>query len=432
MNGIVIARGGVAEVVTLSDRLRPPGHRLRRRLDPRLPGLGLRRPARALGARRGARRRGARAPRRDRLPAADRPPRRIGRGRRGRGADPRRPDGRPRPARDRRRPRRRRAPLRARRARARRGRAPALPAAARDPLPHRRAGPAADRARDADRQPRARALGRGRRPGGHVPPGRRDDPARAARRRPARLRDRVADTNVAALDRAEAAARLLDASRSSRELRASTSTHYGEILAAAQAGGYRFAHFEGAPPEGTVILRHDVDLSLDAAAADGRARARRRRERDVLPDDRVGLLQPRLERGRRRRSRGCASSATASRCTPSIRTRPLDERFDPVVAWHNPDPEYMRAPLAGRADQRDAGAVVRPGHVPLGLEPALALRLPARRPRAPARSRGCSCSPTPRSGRIPGETMGQTMRAMLEAEKERRLQQLADDRIDLT
>ena len=32
----------------------------------------------------------------------------------------------------------------------------------------------------------------------------------------------------------------------------------------------------------------------------------------------------------------------------------------------------------------------------------------------------------------PGETMGQTMRAMLDAEKERRLQQLADDRIDLT
>jgi hypothetical protein len=32
----------------------------------------------------------------------------------------------------------------------------------------------------------------------------------------------------------------------------------------------------------------------------------------------------------------------------------------------------------------------------------------------------------------PGETMGQTMRAMLEAEKARRLQQLADDRIDLS
>ena len=32
----------------------------------------------------------------------------------------------------------------------------------------------------------------------------------------------------------------------------------------------------------------------------------------------------------------------------------------------------------------------------------------------------------------PGSTMGQTMRAMLDAERERRLEQLAEDRIDLT
>ena len=25
----------------------------------------------------------------------------------------------------------------------------------------------------------------------------------------------------------------------------------------------------------------------------------------------------------------------------------LDDRFEPVVAWHNPDPEYMTAPVAG-------------------------------------------------------------------------------------
>jgi len=24
-----------------------------------------------------------------------------------------------------------------------------------------------------------------------------------------------------------------------------------------------------------------------------------------------------------------------------------DDRFDPVVAWHNPDPEYMSAPSTG-------------------------------------------------------------------------------------
>ena len=47
--------------------------------------------------------------------------------------------------------------------------------------------------------------------------------------------------------------------------------HYREIVEAAQEGGYEFAHFDGAPVAGSVILRHDVDLSLDAAV-DGRAR----------------------------------------------------------------------------------------------------------------------------------------------------------------
>ena len=27
----------------------------------------------------------------------------------------------------------------------------------------------------------------------------------------------------------------------------------------------------------------------------------------------------------------------------------LDERFDPVVAWHNPDPEFMREPSTARS-----------------------------------------------------------------------------------
>ena len=51
-------------------------------------------------------------------------------------------------------------------------------------------GPLADRQGALDRLARARARGRGRRPGRHVPPGRRDDQAGAARRRPPRLRDR--------------------------------------------------------------------------------------------------------------------------------------------------------------------------------------------------------------------------------------------------
>ena len=41
--------------------------------------------------------------------------------------------------------------------------------------------------------------------------------------------------------------------------------HYRELLDAARAGGYRFAFFDAPPRPGDVLLRHDVDLSLDAA-----------------------------------------------------------------------------------------------------------------------------------------------------------------------
>src|SRR4029077_13690337 len=41
--------------------------------------------------------------------------------------------------------------------------------------------------------------------------------------------------------------------------------HYRELLDAARAGGYRFGGFDRAPEPGDLILRHDVDLSLEAA-----------------------------------------------------------------------------------------------------------------------------------------------------------------------
>ena len=62
----------------------------------------------------------------------------------------------------------------------------------------------------------------------------------------------------------------------------------------------------------------------------------------------------------------------------------LDERFERVVAWHNPDPDYMTEPVEGRENVMTR-AVVRPGALPLRLERALAPRLPAR-----ARSRAAS------------------------------------------
>ena len=211
MNGIVIARGGEPIVLTLSDRLRPPGVGFGVGWIHRLPGDGLRRPARRVGARRGAHRARARARDRDRLPAADRGAGRPRRGGRVRGAHPGRPDGRPRPPRGRRRPGRGAAPHRARRGAAGRARAAALPPAARDPLPDRRSRPASTGAGRAGGLAGEGARVPRRRRGRHVPGRGRDDPAGAARRRPARLRDRHGRTRTAeALERAEAAARLVE------------------------------------------------------------------------------------------------------------------------------------------------------------------------------------------------------------------------------
>jgi hypothetical protein len=44
-----------------------------------------------------------------------------------------------------------------------------------------------------------------------------------------------------------------------------TLEHYRELLRAAREGGYRWAFFDHEPKDGDLILRHDVDLSLDAA-----------------------------------------------------------------------------------------------------------------------------------------------------------------------
>ena len=205
--------------------------------------------------------------------------------------------------------------------------------------------------------------------------------------------------------------------------------HYGEIVAAARAGGYGFAHFEGAPVKGSVLLRHDVDLSLDAAVRMAEL------EHDAGATATYFLMTEsifyNLDSGEGvaaiERLRGLGHRVALHAVYPNA---PRDGRFDPVVAWHNPDPEYMRAPLPdGRINvmqepwfdpatyRSDSNQHWRSGcpHADLraGVFPWLQLLT------------------HPEIWAYPGETMGQTMRAMLEAEKERRLQQLADDRIDL-
>jgi hypothetical protein len=106
----------------------------------------------------------------------------------------------------------------------------------------------------------------------------------------------------------------------------------------------------------------------------------------------------------------------------------LDERFDPVLAWHNPDPEFMREPVDGAVNvmeprfsanyRSDSNQNWRHGcpHDALATGELPWLQLLVH----------------PEIWVYPGATMRETMLAMLDAERERRLVQLGEDRIDLS
>jgi hypothetical protein len=204
--------------------------------------------------------------------------------------------------------------------------------------------------------------------------------------------------------------------------------HYRELLEAAKAGGYRFARFGAEAGEGDLLLRHDVDLSLPAAVEMAELEA----ELDVLAT--YFLMTESVfynlasEEGEaaigRLRELGHAVGLHA--VYPNV---DLDRRFDPVVSWHNPRPEYMSDEIPGATNayakryfapetyRSDSNQHWRSGcpHEELraGAFPWLQILV------------------HPEIWVYPGETMGETMRAMLESESARRLDQLAADGIDL-
>jgi hypothetical protein len=204
--------------------------------------------------------------------------------------------------------------------------------------------------------------------------------------------------------------------------------HYRELLDSANAGGYRFAHFGSGPEPGDLFLRHDVDLSLAAAVEMAELEA----ELEVattylLMTESVfyNLASPEgVATIARLRELGHLVGLHAA--YPNV---PLDWRFEPVVSWHNPRPEYMSDEIPGAINaygsryfspetyQSDSNQHWRAGcpHDALraGAFPWVQMLI------------------HPAIWVYPGETMGETMRAMLEQEKERRLGQLASDGIHL-
>ena len=204
--------------------------------------------------------------------------------------------------------------------------------------------------------------------------------------------------------------------------------HYVEILGAAKAGGYRFRRFEGTPERGDVFLRHDVDLSLDAALRMAEIEAGHGVQATYL-------LMTQSVFYNLASSEGDSALARLRELGHAVGLHPvypnleLDERFDRVVAWHNPEPEYMTHPIPGAVN-----AYSEPWFEPATYRSDSNQHWRAGCPHEELRAGGfpwLQLLVHPEIWVYPGATMGRTMSAMLDAERERRLGQLADDGVEL-
>jgi hypothetical protein len=203
---------------------------------------------------------------------------------------------------------------------------------------------------------------------------------------------------------------------------------YGKLLDAA-ANGYRFVHFDHEPEQGEIFLRHDVDLSLAAAVAMAELEAARGVSATYFLMTRSVFYNLASTEGERliARLRDLGHRVGLHAVHPHV---DLDDRFDPVLAWHNPDPEFVSEPVDGlvnvmsppwfdRAHYRsDSNQHWRSG------DPTEAL--------AAREFDWLQLLTHPEIWTFAGQTMRETMDSMLAAEREERWAQLADDRIDLS
>jgi hypothetical protein len=205
--------------------------------------------------------------------------------------------------------------------------------------------------------------------------------------------------------------------------------HYRELLDAAKAGGYRFAGFDRAPAAGDVILRHDVDLSLDAAMRLAEVEAEAGAWSTWFLMTRSAFYNLASREGERaiERLRELGGRIAHHAVWPDV---DLDARFERVVAWHNPDPEYMSAPIEGATNamtapwfdperyRSDSNAQWRHGcpHEQLARGEFEWLQLLTH----------------PEIWVYDGATMAETMQSFLDADRAARLEHLRADRIDLS
>jgi hypothetical protein len=204
---------------------------------------------------------------------------------------------------------------------------------------------------------------------------------------------------------------------------------YRELLRAIRTGGYRFAFFDESPAPGDVLLRHDVDLSLRSALAMAEVEAEENVQSTWFLMTRSTFYNLDSAEGTHAlaRLRELGHRIGHHAVHPQL---DLDERFERVVAWHNPDPSFMRLEIPGAVN------VMRPPFFDSdhyrsdsnqnwrGASPREAL--------ARGDYEWLQLLIHPEIWVYPGGTMRETMEAFLEDDRAARLEQLRRDRIDLS
>jgi hypothetical protein len=205
--------------------------------------------------------------------------------------------------------------------------------------------------------------------------------------------------------------------------------HYRELLGSARAGGYRFAGFDRAPEPGDLLLRHDVDLSLQAATSMAEVEAEEGAFATYFLMTRSVFYNLASLEGEAavERLRELGHRIALHAVFPHT---DLDGRFEPVLTWHNPEPEFMQLEAPGVTNtmrppffdpdryRSDSNQHWRNGC------PHDELRR--------GRFEWLQLLTHPEIWAFPGSTMRASMEAMLDAERARRLEQLRADRIDLS
>ncbi|HEY2541635.1 MAG TPA: hypothetical protein VGH92_01150 [Gaiellaceae bacterium] len=205
--------------------------------------------------------------------------------------------------------------------------------------------------------------------------------------------------------------------------------HYRELLEAARAGGYDWASFDRHPRTGDLFLRHDVDLSLEAALEMARIEHELgvRATYFLMTESGFYNLDSHVGKYAQRQLRQWGHAVGLHAVYPHAE---LDGRFDKVIAWHNPDPEYMSQPIGGAVNVMEE-PYFTPGHYRSDSNASWREGCPHEQLAAGA-FEWLQLLVHPEIWVYEGATMRESMESMLEAKRAEWIDALINDRIDMT